>query len=84
MSEKPDIGEAVDYILAERPALDEDDVWNVLMELQDPPAPGTDRVALNLIAQVRPAIRRRDVKLIIKEWRAYAGLATAGDWDDEE
>ena len=84
MTDDPDIGEAVDYILAERPKLDESTVWTVLMELDFPPEAHTDRVALNLITQLHPEMRRRDVKLILREWRAYASLATTGDWDDEE
>ena len=79
----PDIGEAVDYILAERPKLSEEHIWTVLMELQDPPAAESDRIALNLITQLHPAIRRRDIKLILREWRAYASLATTADWEDQ-
>ncbi len=84
MTDEADIGEAVDYILAERPKLDEASIWTVLMELQEPPQPQSDRIALNLITQLHPAIRRGDAKLILREWRAYASLATTGDWDDEE
>ncbi|MCU0307705.1 MAG: hypothetical protein MUE51_08045 [Thermoleophilia bacterium] len=78
---EPDIGEAVEYILAERPRLDEEDVWAVLMELGDPPPPESDGLAVDLIAGTRPGLGRRDVKLILREWRAYASLAEEGDWE---
>ena len=51
-----DLGEAADYILSERPRLDEDVVWAVLNELGEPPAPGADDMALELLARAR---RRR-------------------------
>ena len=82
MSDEADLGEAVDYILSERPKLAEDDVWAVLVELQDPPAIGSEGVALTLLAQVRPDVRKRDAKVIIKEWRAYVSLAAEEDWDE--
>ncbi len=81
--EDPDLGEAVDYILAERPGLHEDDVWAVLVELQDPPAPGADGLAVDLLRGARPDIETRDVKVILREWRAYVSLAGESDWDDE-
>ena len=80
----PDIGEAVEYILAERPKLLEDDIWAVLMELGAPPAQGTDGLALQLLAQTRPHIKGRTVKVILREWRAYVSLAIEPDWDDED
>ena len=80
----PDLGDAADYILAERPKLDEADVWSILNELGAAPRAGTDSVALNLLAATQPQVRRRNAKLILKEWRAYEGLAEAGDWEDEE
>lgn len=83
MNDGPDLGEAVDYILAERPGLAEDDVWAVLVELGDPPAPGTDDLALQLIAQTRPDVDSRDARAILGEWRAYAALAIEPDWDEE-
>ncbi len=80
-----DIGDAVEYILAERPKLDEEDVWGVLMELGgNPPAPGTDDLALDLIRQTRPQTRPRDAKVILREWHAYASLVAEPDWDNEE
>jgi hypothetical protein len=79
-----DLGEAADYILAERPRLDEDDVWAVLRELGAPPAPGADRLALEVIARARPRLRRRDAKRILKEWRAYASLQAERDWGEDE
>lgn len=78
-----DHGEAVEYILAERPRLDEDDVWAALSILGVPPAPGADALALDLITRARPGLRRRDAKRIIKEWRAYASLQAERDWDEE-
>ncbi len=84
MSDGPDLGEAVDYILSERPKLDQDDIWGVLVELQDPPQPGGDALAVELIKQTRPDIRRRDVKVILREWRAYVSLTAEPDWDDDE
>jgi hypothetical protein len=80
----PDLAEAVDYILSERPRLSEDDVWAVLVELREPPAPGTDSLALQLLARARPEVSKRDAKLILREWREYAALATERDWSDEE
>jgi len=85
MSEhEPDLGEAVDYILAERPKLWEDDVWAVVNELQDPPAAGSDDLALTLLAERRPDVSRKDAKLILREWRAYASLVQERDWDDDD
>ncbi len=83
MSAEADLGEAVDYILSERPKLNEDDVWSVLVELNDPPNPGGDALALELIKQTRPGIRGRDVKVILCEWRAYVSLTDEPDWEDE-
>ncbi|MGD9696076.1 MAG: hypothetical protein AB7V42_10500 [Thermoleophilia bacterium] len=77
-----DLGEAADYILGERPGLGEDVVWAVLNELGSPPAEGSDGLALQLLARTRPEVRRRDAKRVIAEWRAYARLAAADDWDD--
>ncbi len=85
MSERePDLGEAVDYILAERPKLWEDEVWAVVMELQDPPAPASDGLAIALIKERHPEIAKRDVKKMLREWRAYASLARERDWDEGE
>lgn len=83
MSDGPDIGEAVEYILAEQPDLDEDDVWAVLVELQDPPPPGSDAIAVDLLMQTRPQVDARDARAILTEWRAYAALANEPDWDEE-
>ena len=77
---EPDLGEAVDYILAERPRLAEDDVWAVLLELGSPPA--RDELAVELLRSTRPQVRTRDVKVILREWRAYVSLAGEGDWDE--
>ncbi len=79
-----DIGEAVDYVVSERPNLAEADVWAVLMELGSPPARSAEGLALDLVASSRPEVSRRDAKLIIREWRAYAALAVERDWDDDE
>jgi hypothetical protein len=82
MGDELDLGEAADYILSERPALQEDVVWAVLNELGAPPAPGAEGVALSLLASVRPDVHRRDAKTVLREWRAYAELAREDDWDD--
>ena len=84
MSDDLDLGEAADYILSERPGLSEDVVWAVLNELGRPPAPGQDRLALQLLAGARPEVRAKDAKRVIREWRAYADLAGQDDWDDLE
>ena len=84
MSDGLDLGEAADYILAERPGLDEDAVWAVLNELGAPPEKSQDKIALELIARARPDIRRKDAKRVIAEWRAYAELEESPDWDDED
>ncbi len=76
-----DLGEAADYILAERPGLAENDVWAVLVELRSPPAGGDD-LAVELLRRTRPDIRSRDVKVILREWRAYVSLAAEEDWDE--
>ena len=77
-----DLGEAADYILSERPRLEEDVVWAVLNELGEPPATGADDLALEILARARPEVRRRDARRVIDEWRAYARLAGEPDWDD--
>lgn len=82
MSDGLDLGEAADYILAERPGLDEDAVWAVLNELGAPPEKSQDKIALELIARARPDVRRKDAKRVIAEWRAYAELEQSPDWDD--
>lgn len=82
MSGDPDLGEAADYILAERPGLGEDTVWAVLNELGDPPAPGQEPLALQLLAGARPDVRPRDARRVLSEWQAYARLAGERDWDD--
>jgi hypothetical protein len=81
VSDELDLGEAADYILGERPGLGEDAVWAVLNELQAPPPPATEALALDLIASTHPEIARRDAKLVLREWRAYAELAGEDDWD---
>ena len=81
MSEGPDLGEAADYILSEQPRLDEDVVWAVLNELGEPPAPGADDMALELLARARPEVSRRDARRVVAEWRAYARLAGEPDWE---
>jgi hypothetical protein len=81
MSDGPDLGEAADYILGERPQLSEEAVWAVLRELGAPPARDNEALALDLLARVRPELHRRDARRIIAEWRAYAALADEEDWD---
>jgi len=82
VSDPLDLGEAADYILSERPGLDEETVWAVLNELGAPPDPGQDALALELLSRARPEVRRKDARRIIGEWRAYARLAVEPDWDD--
>jgi hypothetical protein len=77
-----DLGEAADYILSERPGLDEDHVWAVLNELGAPPARDQEKLALELLSRARPEVRARDARRILGEWRAYARLAEESDWDD--
>ena len=84
MSDEADLGEAVDYILSERPKLPEDHIWGVLVELNDPPRPEGDALAVELIKQTRPEIRGRDVKVILREWRAYISLTDEPDWEDDD
>ncbi|HEX2508515.1 MAG TPA: hypothetical protein VHK23_09355 [Miltoncostaeaceae bacterium] len=76
-----DLGEAADYILSERPGLSEDAVWAVLIELGDPPGPGQESIALQLLAAARPEVREKDARRILREWQAYARLAGEDDWD---
>ncbi len=83
MDDDLDLGEAADYILGERPRLSEDVVWAVLNELGAPPAPGTEQLALTLLASVRPDVSPRSARTVIREWQAYARLATEPDWDDD-
>jgi len=84
VSDDADLGEAVDYILSERPDLHEDHIWGVLVELQDPPQPGGDALAVELLKKTRPDIHRRNVKVILREWRAYVSLTDEPDWEDVE
>jgi hypothetical protein len=77
-----DLGEAADYILSERPGLDEDAVWAVLTELGAPPASGQEALALQLLASARPEVGARDARRILAEWRAYARLAREDDEPD--
>lgn len=81
VSDELDLGEAADYILGERPGLGEETVWAVLNELQSPPQQPTEALALDLMASTHPEIPRRDAKLVLREWRAYAELAREDDWD---
>ena len=77
-----DWGEAVDYILTERPSLEEAEVWAVVQELGEPPPRDAEALARQLLASTHPEIRWRTAKKILKEWRAYASLAVEDDWDD--
>jgi hypothetical protein len=83
MSDDLDLGEAAEYILGQRPGLDEDHVWAVLTELGAPPAAGGDAIALQILAGARPEVPRRAAGRILDEWRAYARLAREPDWEDE-
>lgn len=82
MSDELDLAEAADYILAERPGLGEEAVWAVLNELGDPPAPGQEPLALQILAGARPDVRERDARRVLREWQAYARLAREDDWED--
>jgi hypothetical protein len=82
--EDPDLAEAADYILAERRRLDEDLVWAVLNTLGEPPAPASDDLAVALVLRTHPGLRQRQVRVVLKEWRVYAGLAAEKDWEDLE
>jgi len=83
MTDDLDLAEAADYILGERPGLDEDHVWGVLTELGEPPPVANEDMALALLGSTRPEIPGRTARLVMKEWRAYATLATEPDWDDD-
>ena len=41
-------------------------------------------LALQLLKSTQPQIRRRHVKVILREWRAYVSLVLEHDWEDEE
>lgn len=83
MGEEPDLGEAADFIRAERPRLADHDVWTVLNELGVPPPRGADGMAIDLVVRLHPDVRARDVKVILNEWREYACLAAESDWGDD-
>jgi hypothetical protein len=76
-----DLGEAADYILSERPGLDEDAVWAVLNELGAPPARGQEGLAFQLLASARPDVPAKDARRILSEWQAYARIAREDDWE---
>jgi hypothetical protein len=78
-----DLGEAADYVLSERPRLREEAVWAVLSELGEPPAPGAEGLALDVLASARPDVRAKDARRIIREWQAYARLVREHDWEDD-
>ena len=82
MSDDLDLGEAADYILSERPGLDEEVVWAVLNELGAPPARGQEAIALQVLASARPDVPAKAARRVIREWQAYADLAGERDWDD--
>ena len=84
MSDGLDLGEAADYILAERPGLDEDVVWAVLNELGAPPEKSQDAIALELIARARPDVRRKDAKRVIARVARLRRARAEPDWDDLE
>ena len=71
-----DLGEAADYILSERPGLDEDHVWAVLNELGDPPAKGQDKLALEILSRSRPEVRGKDAKRIATDQNNTATSTT--------
>ncbi|MCB0881810.1 MAG: hypothetical protein KDC33_06280 [Thermoleophilia bacterium] len=79
-----DLGDAAEYIAAERPALAYDDIWAVLNELGAPPAPGGEALAEDLVTGIHPRIGRRAVRTVIAEWRAFRELEDSPDWEDLE
>ena len=79
-----DPGEAINYILAQRPTLAEEAVWAVVGEMDRPPGKDADPLAVELIAQTHPEIAAADVRTILKEWRSFAELSDERDWDDDE
>ena len=79
-----DLGEAADYIHSERPGLGEDAVCGVLTELGEPPAPGQEGLALQLLASARPDVRAKDARRILREWQAYPRIARADDWEEDD
>jgi hypothetical protein len=81
VGEEPDLAEAAAYIQGERPSLEEEHIWSVLMELGDPPGAGADELARGLLASTHPEVSAKDVKLVLREWRAYVELAREEDWD---
>ena len=84
MDDELDLAEAADYILGERPELDEQQVWAVLRELGEPPAASSNELALHLLEGTCPGVPSRVAQRILGEWRAYASLAREPDWDDED
>jgi hypothetical protein len=84
MDDELDLADAAEYIVGERPELDEDHVWSILREFGAPPAPTSVDLALTLIDQACPEVNRTDALQILREWLAYAALAVEPDWDDED
>jgi hypothetical protein len=84
MDDELDLADAAEYILGERPGLDEHQVWAVLRELGEPPAASSKELALHLITSTFPEITPRVAQRILGEWHAYASLAREPDWDDED
>lgn len=82
MNEELDWGDAAEYIVGQRPTIDPEHVWAVIRELRDPPAKSQEDLARQLMSSTRPDIRKKDVKHILAEWRAYARLAGERDWDE--
>src|SRR5665213_724440 len=56
MDDELDLADAAEYILGERPGLDEHQVWAVLRELGEPPAASSKELALHLITSTFPEI----------------------------
>lgn len=84
MSDQYDQGEAVAFIIGERPRLSEEEIWKIVKEIGSPPHAGGEPLAVELIRQTHPEIKIRVAEQVIGEWRAYAELATQRDWDDDE
>ncbi len=82
MTTDHDLGDAAEYIAAERPRIALDHIWTVLNELGEPPSASAQPLAEDLIRSVHPGIPERDVRAVIGEWRAYCELEDSPDWDD--
>lgn len=79
-----DLGDAAEYIAAERPGVPLDHIWTVLNELGTPPTQAQQPLAEELFATLHPGISVRDVRAVLGEWRAFLELEASPDWEDLE